>query len=481
MPDSRYGLEQRRRLSSEILAAWVATTDFLIVLIAAAAAFALYFYVMNRSGVVSGRYVFSALFAATAFVGAFERWGGYRLRRLLNLEWQMTRALMTWSFTVGAVLLVAFLAKTSADYSRGWALLWVIAAPTLLLLARCSLHLVMARWVREGYLARNIAIVGAGQEGRRLIAKLRESRDETIALRGVFDDRKSRVPASILDLNVLGTTDDLLRFVCRVPLDEVIIALPLNAEARIKELFRKLKSIAIDLRLSIEPIAERFPVRGMSYVGPLPVFEITDRPFKHWNAVLKSIEDKVLSALLLIFLSPLMLFTALLIKLDSRGPVFFVQERFGFNNDVIKVLKFRTMHVGQGDRSGARRTVPNDPRVTRVGRLLRALSIDELPQLINVLRGDMSLVGPRPHAIAMKAGDRLYGEAVEEYVHRHRVKPGITGWAQVNRLRGEIDSLEKAEARVAHDLYYIEHWSPSLDLKILLKTIMVLASRDNAY
>jgi Undecaprenyl-phosphate glucose phosphotransferase len=282
-------------------------------------------------------------------------------------------------------------------------------------------------------------------------------------------------------LSIIGTTDDLLRVARRCPVDEVIIALPLDAEEQLKALFWKLKGIATDLRLSIEPIADRFQVRGMSYIGSVPVLEIADRPLKHWRALAKWIEDKVLSALLLIFLGPLMAISALLIKVDSRGPVFFAQERFGFNNAVIRVLKFRTMYADRGDQSGAQRTVPNDPRVTRVGRVLRSLSIDELPQLFNVLRGDMSLVGPRPHAIAMKAGGRLYCDAVEEYVQRHRVKPGITGWAQVNGLRGEIDTLEKGRARVTYDLYYIEHWSIWLDVKILLKTAGILASRDNAY
>jgi lipopolysaccharide/colanic/teichoic acid biosynthesis glycosyltransferase len=172
---------------------------------------------------------------------------------------------------------------------------------------------------------------------------------------------------------------------------------------------------------------------------------------------------------------------AILIKLGSRGPIFFVQRRFGFNNEVIRVFKFRTMHPGRADPSGALRTIRDDPRVTRLGRILRRLSLDELPQLINVVRGDMSLVGPRPHAIAMKTGDRLYCEAVEQYTHRHRVKPGLTGWAQINGLRGEVDTLEKARARVAHDLYYIEHWSPSLDLKILLKTVRTLVFCDQVY
>ena len=176
-----------------------------------------------------------------------------------------------------------------------------------------------------------------------------------------------------------------------------------------------------------------------------------------------------------------MTIVALLIKLDSPGPVLFAQERFGLDNGVIRVFKFRTMYADRGDQSGAQRTVQDDPRVTRIGRILRLLSLDELPQLVNVLRGDMSLVGPRPHAIAMKAGGRLYCDAVERYLHRHRVKPGITGWAQVNGLRGEIDTVEKAQNRVAHDLYYIEHWSPWLDLKILLKTVGILTTCDNAY
>src|SRR6202023_1059200 len=180
-------------------------------------------------------------------------------------------------------------------------------------------------------------------------------------------------------------------------------------------------------------------------------------------------QDKLLGSPLLIFVGPLMALTAILIKLDSPGPVLFVQKRFGFNNEVIHVLKFRTMHIGCSDPSGAQRTVRNDPRVTRLGRILRLMSFDELPQLINVVRGDMSLVGPRPHAVAMRAGDRLYCEAVEQYLHRHRVKPGITGWAQVNGLRGEVDTLEKAHARVARSLLY-RALVPLLNLKILMKT-----------
>jgi Undecaprenyl-phosphate glucose phosphotransferase len=465
----------------EILSATVAAVDFCLLLGAAAATFLVYFHLANPSETEPGLYVFPATFAATLFVGGFERLGGYRLKQLTRLHWQLTRIMMTWSVTVSVLLLVAFFGKISESYSRGWALAWIIAAPALLLSARGFLYLVMARWVHNGRLARNVVIVGAGKEGEQLIAMLRQPHDKSIAIRGVFDDRKSRLPRSIGGLQVLGTTDDLLDFVRQVQIDEVIIALPLHAASRLQTICEKLKVLAIDLRLSIEPLAETFQVRRMSYVGDVPVLEVADRPLKHWRAAAKWLEDKVIAILLMIFVAPLMAVIALLIKLDSPGPVFFVQRRFGFNNEVIRVLKFRTMYVDLGDPTGAQRTVQDDPRITRFGRVLRWLSLDELPQLVNVLRGDMSLVGPRPHAIAMRAGGRLYCEAVEQYLHRHRVKPGITGWAQVRGLRGEVNTLEKARARVAHDLHYIEHWSPWLDLKILLETVRILATRVDAY
>ena len=471
---------RRSWLSPEIIAGIVAAFDFCLVTVAAVTAFVVYFAASGDPKPESGHYILTSVFAATLFVSGFERLGGYRLKQLIRLRWQLTHVLTVWASAVSLLLLVSFSAKILESYSRGWTLASIIAA-VCLSTGRPILHLALARWVRNGSLARNIAIVGAGNEGQRLIAKLQQSRDPSVAVCGVFDDRETRLPPSICGLNILGTTDDLIRFARRNSVDEVIVALPLDAEDRLKTLFEKLKGVAFDIRLSVEPMVERFQIRGMTFVGDVPLLEIADRPLKHWCSVAKWIEDKMLAGILLIWLAPIFALIALAVKLDSRGPVFFSQKRFGFNNEVIRVLKFRTMYVDRGDQSGALRTVRDDPRVTRVGLVLRWLSLDELPQLINVLRGDMSLVGPRPHAVAMKAGDRLYCDAVEGYLHRHRVKPGITGWAQVNGLRGEVDTLEKARARVAHDLYYIEQWSPWFDLKILLKTVGILASRENAY
>jgi Undecaprenyl-phosphate glucose phosphotransferase len=446
------------------------------VLAAAAAAFVWYAKIMDQTLGEPERHVLTSFLAATVFVGLFERRGGYRPKRLSSLHWQLSHVAISWSLTVGALLLVIFLSKTSEIYSRAWLLAWIITVPTLVLIGRSVLYVTA---LRSGFLARNVAIVGAGDEGHRLITRFKQ--DKSVVIRGLFDDRRSRLPSLVCGLAVRGTTDDLLHFARHEPIDEIIIALPLHAEGRLRSLCNKMKELAVDVRLSLEPLVETFQVRGLSYLGDVPVLEMIDRPLKNWSGAVKLLEDKALGSLLLVFTAPLMLLLAVMIKLDSRGPIFFIQKRFGFNNQVIQVIKFRTMHVDCADPSGAERTLRDDPRVTRLGRILRSLSLDELPQLINVVRGEMSLVGPRPHAILMTTGDRLYREVVAQYPHRHRVKPGITGWAQINGLRGEVDTLEKAHSRVVHDLYYIEHWSPLLDLKILLKTVPLVVARDNAY
>jgi exopolysaccharide biosynthesis polyprenyl glycosylphosphotransferase len=212
------------------------------------------------------------------------------------------------------------------------------------------------------------------------------------------------------------------------------------------------------------------------------VLDVFDKPIADWDLVLKAVFDRVVGSLLLLLLSPILLLTALAVKLDSRGPVFFRQKRYGFNNELIEVFKFRSMYVDQSDATAAKLVTRDDPRVTRVGRLIRRTSIDELPQLLNVVfKGDLSLVGPRPHALHAKAENRLYDQVVDGYFARHKVKPGITGWAQINGWRGETDTSEKIQRRVEHDLYYIENWSVFFDLQILAATPLALLKSENAY
>jgi Undecaprenyl-phosphate glucose phosphotransferase len=473
-------IERSRRLSPEIIAGITKVVDFATVLISAALAFLLYIiFILNSDG--ADPFALSAVLGATLFVAGFHAIDGYRFKRLSLFRWQASRVALAWAGALAVLLMLGFITKMSGAYSRGWALSWAGLTFALLLLERGVLCLAIRRWTQHGYFARNVVIVGAGEPGERLLAKLRTTTDEHIAIVGVFDDRLTRVPQSVGGYEVLGTIDDLLTFAVQFPIDEIIVALPLMAERRLKEIFDTLKRLPVDLRLSAETLSAAFPVRGIGYVADIPILEIVDRPLKHWSAVIKWVEDKVLASLLLAMLGPAMAIIALLVRLDSPGPIFFVQERFGFSNRAVRILKFRTMYADKGDASGAQRTLRNDPRVTRIGRILRSLSLDELPQLINVLRGDMSLVGPRPHAITMKAGDRLYHDAVKDYLHRHRVKPGITGWAQIHGQRGEIDSIEKARLRVVYDLEYIERWSIWLDLKILLMSFRIVLLRENAY
>src|SRR5205823_894157 len=225
-----------------------------------------------------------------------------------------------------------------------------------------------------------------------------------------------------------------------------------------------------------------FRPRAYSYIGNVPVLDVLDRPIADWNYVAKWLFDRVVGALLLIVALPVMAACAIAIKLDSHGPVFFRQKRYGFNNELIEVFKFRSMYIDQADATAAKLVIKDDPRVTRVGRILRKMSLDELPQLINVaIKGDLSLVGPRPHALHAKAENQLYDEVVDGYFARHRVKPGITGWAQVNGWRGETDTSEKIQRRVEHDLYYIENWSVLFDCYILARTPFALLAAENAY
>ena len=284
-----------------------------------------------------------------------------------------------------------------------------------------------------------------------------------------------RSAASCEGVLKLGTVDELVEFARHTRVDLVIFSLPITAEGRILQMLKKLWVLPVDIRLSAHSNKLRFRPRSYSYIGNVPVIDIFDKPIADWDVVMKWLFDKIVGTFALICASPVMLLVALAIKLDSKGPVLFKQRRYGFNNELIEVYKFRSMYVEQADATAQQLVTKDDPRVTRVGRFIRKTSLDELPQLFNVVfAGNLSLVGPRPHAVHAKAADRIYDEAVDGYFARHRVKPGITGWAQINGWRGETDSQEKIQRRVEHDLYYIENWSILFDLYILARTPFAL-------
>ncbi|MGN6100796.1 MAG: undecaprenyl-phosphate glucose phosphotransferase, partial [Devosia sp.] len=364
-----------------------------------------------------------------------------------------------------------------------WLISWYIGGGAALIAYRLALRGLIWRWTRQGRLKRRAVIVGGGKDAAELIDLIRRGAGNDINLIGLFDDRiDARSPDAVLGIPKLGRVAGLVEFARQTRVDLVIVSMPLSAEKRVLEMLKQLWVLPVDIRLSAHMSKLRLASRAYSYLGDVPVFDVADRPISDWNLVAKWLFDHVVAIVAIILLSPVMIATAIAIKLDSPGPVLFRQKRHGFNNELIEVFKFRSMYVNQADAAAAKLVTKDDPRVTRVGRFIRKTSIDELPQLFNVLLGQLSIVGPRPHALQAKAANVLYYEAVEGYFARHRVKPGITGWAQIHGWRGETDTLDKIMQRVNHDLYYIEHWSLLLDLYILVMTpVSLLARSENAY
>jgi Undecaprenyl-phosphate glucose phosphotransferase len=469
------------RVSLPVVSGTLRLADLVIIIATAALCYASFVHGRTVEGHAFILYAMAAALGTVLMGFVLQLAECYNPRRLGDFRWQVGGIFYGWCAAGLLGLGVAYMTKSSVYFSRGFTLGWVFSSSMLLVSSRLVLVGLLRAWSASGALTRTIVVVGANLS-ERLIERIKTSGDPGLRVAGVFDDRRTRVPRELAGVPVLGTTNDLIAYARRELPDEVIIALPLFAHARIAEIFTKLRLLPVDLRLALEGLDEAIALREIVHVGEVPVAKVADRPLGHWNGVVKRLADLSLAAVFIVLLAPVMLAAAIAIKLDSPGPILFRQDRFGFNNKVFKVLKFRTMRIAEGDPTGGVRTVKNDPRVTGVGRWLRSWSIDELPQLINVLRGEMSLVGPRAHAVTMRAGEKLYHDAVKQYFARHNVKPGLTGWAQINGLRGEINSVEKAQLRVDHDLWYIDHWSILLDLKILVLTArLVLWDRADAY
>lgn len=347
---------------------------------------------------------------------------------------------------------------------------------------RRPLRAVLARFMPLAKPARfSVAVVGLGSSCTEIVWRCLQQAGQGLDVVGVFGESSEKQEAHYcLGCAVGGSLDDLLTLAQTRKIDAVILALPSAAERRIQNVVARLREIAVDVYLHDERTgASARPSR--SALSGLPIALIERRPLSQGAVLLKAVEDRVLAAGILLAISPLLLVIAALIKVDSPGPVIFRQKRYGLNNKLIEIFKFRTLHVGQSDTNAEQLVTRNDSRVTRIGGFLRRTSLDELPQFLNVLRGDMSIVGPRPHALSAKAGILQYDEIVGDYAARHRVKPGITGWAQINGWRGETTTAEHIEQRVAHDFFYIANWSLGLDLKIVLKTVTAGFSGRQAY
>ncbi|PZU87141.1 MAG: undecaprenyl-phosphate glucose phosphotransferase [Shinella sp.] len=387
-----------------------------------------------------------------------------------------------WTVALALVALSLFIFVSNGLDFQNWFVIWYGSGLAFLFIERNLVGFAIRRWGRNGVMERRAVIVGGGQPAKDLIRALEQQPENDIRICGIFDDRGSaRSPDVVAGYPKLGTVAELVEFARLARIDMLIISLPLSAEARILQLLKMLWVLPTDVRLAAHSNSLRFRPRSYSHVGAVPMLDILDKPIRDWDSVAKRVFDIFFSLMALSLLWPVFIGTAIAIKLNSKGPVFFMQKRHGFNNEVINVLKFRSMYTEMSDPSARKAVTKGDPRVTKVGRFIRKSSIDELPQLFNVLRGDLSLVGPRPHAVSAATHDRVYAEVVDGYFARHRVKPGVTGWAQINGWRGEIDSDEKIKYRTAYDLFYIENWSLLFDLKILFLTPIRLLNTENAY
>ncbi|HWA50358.1 MAG TPA: undecaprenyl-phosphate glucose phosphotransferase [Dongiaceae bacterium] len=359
---------------------------------------------------------------------------------------------------------------------------WIILLATVAVASERLVGLwLLRRWQAAGHLSTNVVIFGADTIGQRLVKLVCEEYSDSVRILGIYDDRAQRVPTHAQGIPVEGGIEDLIEYVKAVPsIDKVLIALPMRAEQRILDLLTRLRSLAIDVALVPDFVSMRLD-RQVTRDSHPPILSVLRKPQSEFDWLVKRSFDFTTSLLLLIALSPLLALTALAIRLESPGPILFRQPRLGLNNREFNVLKFRSMYAEQSDLAAKEQTKRNDPRVTRVGAWIRKCSVDELPQLFNVLAGDMSLVGPRPHALGMQVKNRLCDEIVREYAVRHRMRPGITGWAQVRGLRGAVEEPAVLEARVDHDIYYIDNWSFLFDLRILMMTAIELIRPRNAF
>jgi len=431
---------------------------------------------------LTGTYMTAAVLGSFMSVATIQAIDGYQTDTYRSYIAQISKSVTGFAFALIILLLLGFFAKISGTYSRIWFGTWFVCGSIFLVFFRTALTVYVRRLMNDGRIERRAVIVGGGEPAAELIRSLESQHDSDIRVCGIFDDRTDdRSPPVVVGYPKLGTIGELIEFGRMARVDMLIVTLPLSAESRVLQLLKRLWVLPVDIRLSAHTNKLRFRPRSYTYEGSLPFLDIFEKPIADWDAVSKRVFDVFFSILALVALSPVMLATAIAIRLESKGPVIFRQKRYGFNNEVIDVLKFRSMFHEMADPDAKTVVTKGDPRVTKVGRFIRKTSIDELPQLVNVLRGELSLVGPRPHAVNTHTANRLWDEVVDGYFARHKVKPGVTGWAQINGWRGEVDDDEKIRQRVNCDLYYIENWSLLMDLHILFITPFKLLNSENAY
>jgi Undecaprenyl-phosphate glucose phosphotransferase len=413
------------------------------------------------------------LAAATIFVLPGIVHAEYELSHYLSFKAHVRRATTLWNITLLCLLMLGFLIKSTEGYSRGAIILFYVTGLPSILLMRYAVVRSVIVGSRMGLVAaQRIFLIGRDED---INAFLRRYQPWDLGLQTVGTARLTPclpdVTASERRLTLEADLRRAIEAARTLSPESVFVIAPWSDIATIDRCVEELLTVPVEIHLGPERILDRFEMVRISKFGSMATLQLTRAPLSSFEVLQKRVFDLIIAGAALTVLTPVLALIALLIRLDSPGPVFFRQRRYGFNQQMFRIIKFRTMTT-LDDGDIVRQACHNDHRITRIGRWLRRWNIDELPQLINVLRGDMSLVGPRPHALSH---DREYEQRVALYARRHNVKPGITGWAQVNGLRGEIDTDDKLRRRIDYDLYYIDNWSLLFDLKILLYTVF---SRD---
>lgn len=381
-----------------------------------------------------------------------------------------------------AVLLActAFITKTGELFSRAWFSLWILFSITILIFFRFSLFILLRLMRKRGWNERRVVVMGLGELGTQLVEAVQQALWTGFRIVMIFDQEPEGKPQALCGIPVVKTPANLSAYLRSLPqeIDELWLAMPLRDEEAVKKILYELRHHTLAIRLALDVFGLGLLKHSITQVDRFSMLNLNASPMVGMNRLIKAFEDRVLAAIILVLISPLFLLIALAVKCSSKGPVFFKQWRHGWDGRVIKVYKFRTMYEHQEVPGQVTQATLHDQRVTPLGRFLRRTSLDELPQFINVLQGRMSIVGPRPHALQH---NEFYKDSINAYMQRHKVKPGITGWAQINGWRGETETLEKMRKRVEFDLYYIENWSPLFDLQIIFMTLLRGFVGRNAY
>jgi Undecaprenyl-phosphate glucose phosphotransferase len=467
-------VKKRFSISSNVLRGLIIAIDSVVILLTGLLSFNLIVYFGEPS-----YYAAAIAFVWLVSITLMNLAGLYEFDAVTRPVAFLDKIAIVFVTTFSFLLAAAFALKISVEYSRFWTGSFALLVCAATVIVRIVAAQIIKSLADRNVFSRNVVIVGAGDQMWKLLDSIKKSQPRFITLLGVFSERRLNLGEETNQFATLGTPDELTSYIRSHSVDDVIVCLPWSADNEITAMIDTLRELPVNVYLGADLIGFRLPIRrAPEHFEELPLVEVMGRPLAGWGGVQKTIFDYALGVLLTIILLPLMITIVLAIRLDSKGPAIFRQRRYGFINRAFDIYKFRTMKHVDAQESKIVQATRGDARITRIGRILRRLSLDELPQIFNVINGTMSLVGPRPHAVQH---NEEYSKMIRGYFARHRVKPGMTGWAQVNGFRGETDTLEKMQARVQYDIYYVENWSLLFDLKILAMTAVICLTGRNAY